>query len=291
MQTDVRRETVTTVIFYHIPKTAGSSFLSAATANFPAEDLYIIDGAQVRHERSLAKFKNLSQARRDGIKFLLGHNSWGLDTFFSHPCTYIAFLRNPFNRIVSEYYHLIGKPAYLEDRVRFKMAGCSLAQYFEQGHIHWGHNVYVKMLLGIQQRDYAVTQHDYHRAAGILESRFACVGITERFDESLLLFNHVLGWSIKKYARRNTADNYKREEVNCGELKAMCRELEQYDILLYGKFRERFEAAIEQVSDLSVKLAELRENVAIHTAAEQRGFSKVCRRLAKRIVGARSAFL
>ena len=273
-----------TVIFYHIPKTAGSSFLSAATTSFPASELYLIDGTQKGNAKSIERFKSLSQHKRDRIKFLVGHNSWGLDCYFSHPCAYIGFLRDPFKRIISEYYHLIRKPAYHEGRKKFKAAGYTLQEYFDKGHLYWGHNLYVKMLIGRRDPDYQVTQEDYNQAVELLDTRFACVGITERFDESLLLFNRVLGWNIARYARRNVADNYSAAELDTVRLSEVCRQLYSYDILLYERVRQRFDEQLNSVSNLQVRLSTLRENVCSYTDSENRRFSVACRRLVKRIV-------
>ena len=277
-------ETPRTMIFYHIPKTAGTSFRSAVIANFPAKDLHLIDGSELGNEPSIAKFKSLPQSKRDRIKFLFGHNTWGLDSYFSHPCTYITFLRDPFKRTISEYYHLLRKPGHLEQRRKIKAEGYTLRDYFEYGHVYYGHNRYIKLLIQKRDRDYQVTEQDYARAVELLEKRFSGVGITDRFDESLLLFSHVLGSNINRYARGNTAQNYDRQAVDTAELRTLCDELNKYDILLYEHFRKRFEAQLSEVCNLDERLSVLRENVRIYTASERRRFSAACRVWIKKIV-------
>lgn len=86
------------------------------------------------------------------------------------------------------------------------------------------------------------------RAKSNLRQHFAAVGLTERFDESVALFGHALGWSqLLGYESRNRSQNrplhdtISREVLNKVEAdNALDIALYQYAQGLFGEQRERY---------------------------------------------------
>lgn len=78
-----------------------------------------------------------------------------------------------------------------------------------------------------------------------LEEHFSVVGLSERFDESLLLFKRHYGWKNIYYVKHNvTRERPLKEEVPPEELRLIERHNE-LDMELYRYARERFERVIK----------------------------------------------
>jgi hypothetical protein len=82
-----------------------------------------------------------------------------------------------------------------------------------------------------------------------LRHDFAAIGLTERFDESLLLFRWRLGWThMPFYVSRNVnSDRPSTEELPEDAVEAV-RVQNQLDLALYCFARERFETAWEDMA-------------------------------------------
>lgn len=107
------REEAGTIIFLHIPKAAGTTLLQIIHNPYPAKDCYEF-GSDAN--LSMAYFKKMPAEQKQYIKMLSGHMSFGLPQFMPQPTTHITILREPVERIISYYYHVLDNPAhYLYD--------------------------------------------------------------------------------------------------------------------------------------------------------------------------------
>ena len=253
------------VIFYHIPKTAGSSFYSVAYENFDRSSLFIVDSSQTGHRASLEKVRSLPVEEKQKLRFILGHGTFGLHAYFQQPCAYITFLRDPIARMCSDFYHLTRTDAEIPERVAFKTSTPELDDCLKEGELHYGRNPYVKMLLGIKDRRYEATLEDLEKADHTLLEQFALVCPTDRFDEGLVLLNEKMGWKIKGYDRSNVADNYDRSAVNIDDLRDRYLSLYALDEELCQRWSRRFENELSKVNDLERKLNILRLGVRQRT--------------------------
>ena len=85
-----------------------------------------IDGACV--QESVGEFKKLPEALRERIIVLKGHLYFGLHEFLPRPSTYITILRDPVDRVISNYYYVLRTPShYLHHEIRSQ--GMSLREY------------------------------------------------------------------------------------------------------------------------------------------------------------------
>ena len=88
----------------------------------------------------------------------------------------------------------------------------------------------------------ACTDEMLERAKRNIEGHFAVVGITERFDESLILLQRAFGWRRVSYVSANVARG-ERPEPSPGALQLIARH-NRLDDELYRWVGERFDAAI-----------------------------------------------
>jgi hypothetical protein len=205
--------------------------------------VYTIDGV----ERKLPDFLKLSEEQKRQIKILTGHVGFGLHSYFPQSTTYFTFLRNPVDLVTSYYYYVrysVEHP-YHQLIVSQKM---SLKDFLESQIDEHMHNTQTRMLAGKANSGtyYECTEDDLEVAKNNLSQYFSVVGLTEKFDETLLLLQNVFGWQNLHYARMNvTRKRPSTEELgeNTGE---MIVQANQLDIELYQYAQAVFYEQIEK---------------------------------------------
>lgn len=219
--------TDTCIIFTHIPKTGGVSFINLIKRQFKSNEIllwwptknYPIDAAE-----------NLFSALPRETKLIQDHIPFGIHSYLPLPATYITFLREPIKRTISDYNfwywinHRNRKINHIHDLEYFcEMTGDNLMTRFISG-LDLQH---VYKLGGLNNfRLKRVTENailpDYCQqcppemleiAKKNLKNHFSFIGITERFDESLVLLKRNLAWKNIYYYKKNVAPYFKRNVI------------------------------------------------------------------------------
>lgn len=172
---------------------------------------------------------------------------WLQDTMGEH--NLITLLRNPVNRAISFYNHLsLDKELSFDDYLNF---------HHEPNHqAHW---------LGYEQG-----QQDF------LRSTFASVGITERFDESLLLFRRALGMNLDEVLYVKQRDKVQKtityEDLTQEQLERLM-ELDNLDWELYRQAETLVQQRVDAIPQLPEELVKYQEALAdlTHPLWQQRG--------------------
>lgn len=233
-----------TVIFVHIPKTAGTTLHRIIERQYPRNRIFTI--GRLSHE-SIDEFKSMSEARRAQFRVLKGHMGFGLHAYIPGPSAYFTVLREPVERVISFFYWVRRTPHhYLYDFVTSEDVG--LREYLQSRANIMLDNAQVRMLSGVW---YDLGFGDcitdtLETAKRHLRDRFTVVGLTERFDETLILLKSAFGWRNPYYARQNvTAQRPTRNELPPGTLDAILQ-THQLDIQLYQYATELFADQIHQ---------------------------------------------
>lgn len=159
------------LIFIHIPKTAGTSFRLAAQERINPKAILKDYGpnSQVTSQIILDTVYNKSKGKeslvneiiQNKIQFLTGHfHAVKYLDIFDDNVRWCTFLRNPIQRVISEYHHLVGANTYDKPLDCFisEQANCSRQS---------------QLISGLRLTD------------------FYFVGITEYYNDSLELFNKI----------------------------------------------------------------------------------------------------
>lgn len=245
------------LIFLHIPKAAGSTLHPILERHFPKNVRHsIYDDVVTKMDR----FRSLPLAERSRIRLLKGHFPYGLHDSLVGKTTYITLLRDPVERVVSHYYYVKRTPRhYLYDQV---VSGkMSLADYVKSDITIELDNDQVRLLAGVYPDvPYGSCAREHlDIAKQHVEQDFALVGLSERFDESLVLMCIALGWTWLPYYRNLnvTKGRPKHREIDPDVIAAI-RETNHLDIELYDWVTERFNQLAHQHRDeLSARLQRL----------------------------------
>jgi len=186
------------IIFLHIEK-AGGSTLHNILANFYSNDTvlhlnYMSDGK--------AEIESVNQ---DQIPLIKGHIGYGVHKYIKKDFKYYTMMRNPVERVVSYYFYVKQKSIAPHFNL-IKSSNWSIVDYIKKAENVQMDNGQIRYITGTNKAFGTINEKDLEQAKLLIEEHFISVGLTERFDESLILLKNKIGW--KKYPV------YERANVN-----------------------------------------------------------------------------
>src|ERR1044072_8485917 len=92
------------VIFLHLPKTAGTTLNRLIEWEYPLFQMYSIDPVFFRW--SWKHLQHLSEERLKKTRVFKGHMLFGLHEILPQPATYITGLCDPVDRVISAFYFM-----------------------------------------------------------------------------------------------------------------------------------------------------------------------------------------
>lgn len=228
-----------TVIFLHIPKTAGTTLYEIFKANYHPAEIY---NREFSGDDGASPLINLSMERRAAIRLLWGHFPFGLHQYLPGPFTYFTFLRDPVERVISHYYYLLNHPKmfWIPEEIREK--NLTLYEILEREMIMDIKNMYTRLLAGLPYLFPAdgYTEQHLETAKYNLQNYFSVVGLVERFDESLLLLKKTYGWRNIYYVQDNVNRQRPGRETIPPETIALIEQQNNLDMELYRFGQELF---------------------------------------------------
>jgi hypothetical protein len=243
------------VIFLHLVKTAGTTLNQVLDREYakilsfyiPRESKELFDG-----------FKE--KLKTGNPELIRGHFEWGWHVFLSQPFIYITLLREPVARVISEYFYILGKTDHpLFDQVAAK--NISIADYVKN---FLPSNLQTRKISGLTFANNSGIPQDIEINAGNmlkiakenLDNYFAIVGLTEKFDETLILLKREFGWDWPFYTRQNvTREKIAQENIPASTIEII-KEHNLLDIELYEYARQLFNKKIQQQGESFFKEVE-----------------------------------
>jgi Sulfotransferase family len=227
-----------TLIFLHIPKTGGTTLYKILARQYWRAQTLTFDGCSSQIER----FKTLPPARRGRYRLIKGHLHFGLHHFVPGASTYITFLRNPVERVLSFYHHARSKPDHYLYSV-LATERLDLETQLAQDVTLELFNEQTRLLAGGEWEDprRPVTRAALTRAQANLRAHFRVVGILEESDASLLLLRHAFGWQMPYYVKENVAKDKPDSASLDAETRALIQDANSFDLELYEYARELFD--------------------------------------------------
>jgi len=227
-----------TLIFIHIPKAGGITLCHTLLRLYDPSHVYWLHSPDLECAGELSKLP-IDQRRQ--LKVLMGHMPFGLHALLTQQTSYITFLRDPIERTLSYYSYVSQRhpdDLYYDAAVN-KM---SLEDYLKSG--LFADNDQTRRLAGIPS-DEPCTIETLEIAKRNLHEYFSGVGITKYYDETLIMWKQLFGWSMPYYKRENiTKQRLSREEVTPETLKIIENQ-NGFDIQLYQHVKDLIEGEIQ----------------------------------------------
>ncbi|OIJ18540.1 hypothetical protein BKP45_19035 [Anaerobacillus alkalidiazotrophicus] len=181
------------LIHLHMPKTAGTTLKYIIGKNIDRNSNFHVYKADPERDAIL------KQLTKKNVACIQGHFPFGVHHYFSSPSTYITMLREPAERIISEYYFI--RSIRTHDQFE-KVMNMSLEEYHNQNE-HM--NLQTRLISGYLG-DQLTTAH-LEQAKQHIENYFSVVGLTEMFDQSLYLMKKFFNWQTIDYRKQNITKN------------------------------------------------------------------------------------
>jgi hypothetical protein len=205
-------------------------------------------GIEDWNERTIAGYWELPARKREAIRVCTGHFSFGVHEGLPRPSTYFTLLRDPIDQTLSEYHHrtLQGLDVSLRDYIlsRSGASGNGQTQRLAGTALH-------RSGLSAQEMLDAAKQH--------LAEHFSVVGVTERWEETLLVLAEVFGWKRPYYHKRNVFPGRPRREDVDDAVLELIHQQNQLDVELHRFAREEFEMRLaREHPDIESRVDQLR---------------------------------
>ena len=192
------------ILHLHIPKTGGTTLNKYIYQHWSGENRYVAEDDYFHSGvyyfptgflyESAARIPACirSMLLRDDLRAVVGHFCFGIHRHVIRPWAYVTLLRNPVDRIISLYYHLSPTGAI------------SIEEFISNPSYKIFENDQTRRLAGIEPKLARCSRPTLQRAKENLQRYFSVVGVTERFDETLVLLKRKFGWTDKlDYYLRN----------------------------------------------------------------------------------------
>jgi len=245
------------IIFVHLPKCGGTTLFRLVEWEYSPLSVFFVDGRFYRWS-----FNRLIRSRFDKLadmQVFQGHMPFGLHKLLSVPATYMTMLREPVDRVISEYYYRHNRLQHpYEDHWMKKL---SLEEYIRTTPQH---NIQTKLLAGRPSGyDFLAgecTAETLAAAKENLAQQFSLIGLTERFEESLALAKLVFGWKIEHFADFNITGKRPAKSSVPQPIRDLIADHYRYDVALYEHATALFNDAVaRRENELRAELAAVRQ--------------------------------
>jgi hypothetical protein len=255
------------VVFVHIPKTAGTMLAEVLRLNEPGKlNLRVanIFKAGSGGAKTSAEYVRLrTEGALDGVRLITGHFPLAVREHLPEGrelrcCT---ILRDPVERTISHYFAIreasARRSVEKESALALLPDDATLDDAHEGGYLY--DNLQTRMLSGVDKPFGAVTEEMLDRAKRNLSEALTTFGLTERFDESLLLAKRRLGLrTVLAPERPRTNEKRPRGNAIPDDMRQSAERRNAYDIELYQHAQQLFDETPELTElALQVELAAL----------------------------------
>lgn len=221
-----------------------------------------------RHRSEYRAFLQRPQAERDAYRLFYGHMPFGIHEAVRGETLYVTMLRDPVERVISQYYNIALNKAEREN---------SDAKPLEEWAKHPLHaNAMTRLLAGwrpdaddpagVYDSAHPLPADAVEIALHNLRTHFAVVGMTEAFDESLLLMKKAFGWGSMAYVRKNIGQRRRKLDRTTPEIRALIAEHAHMDMALYAAAKDMYAEKVRAYGPaLAADFAALQQEKARYT--------------------------
>ena len=229
-------------VFIHLPKTGGTTLLHILSNQIYFERFKLLQPTRHTHPKDflVSVESQIDQILQSENKTAVigGHFGFCAHHRLNDPGSYFTVLRNPVERVISEYYFMKYKGMYYAKLIEDE--NLDLIGYINHPEIYYLNNLQTRLIAG---EKYAsgdqVTQRTFEKSLNHLR-QFAAVGLTGQMEETLAMFYLMLGWKRLPYYLKANVNEHKPQESVSNEVRAAIEKREQFDLQLYNEATRLF---------------------------------------------------
>lgn len=240
-----------TAVFYHLPKTAGTSINRVIQQNYAARQIVQATGDQ---HAFVAQLKGWPDEKKREVRLLQGHFGFGVHQHLPQRAKLFTLLRDPVERTLSYFNHArTHSNHYLYELIHTN--NWSLVDLLQSGEALMLNNGQTRLLSGVWG-DMAFGEVDdaVGETAVSHLNQFAVVGLTEQFDATLLLLRHNFNWHHLFYTRANVGQNRPKQAQLDAETLALIKKANQQDLRLYSHATQLLEQQKHKIPHFWLRL-------------------------------------
>lgn len=219
-------------IHLHIPKTGGTTLRDIIQRQYRAEKILMIP----KLEESENILKEVSTSQINQLKLIQGHLKYGIHNHFHRRAKYFAIIRDPINRVLSTYYYVLSQknnPQNLSTSNN-QMTIYDFVQSGVNPFLINGQTQLISGKTGNIDNPIIESEELFSLAKENIENDFLFLGITEMFDETILILKNMLGWHMPYYSIANRTKKKPNYDAVNPTIISFIKEHNQLDIKLYN---------------------------------------------------------
>ena len=228
------------ILFLHIPRTGGTTFRDLIRRQYKQYEIL-----EIKHfDNAIGTIKNIPEEKIQLLKIVIGHFPFGIHQYFPQSCKYITFIRHPISRVISTYNYTLNNQNHPHHEEVSKM---SISDYIKSNIEIFIDNGQLRIISGVLYSDenpiFGKCDIELiHKAKFNVDKYFLLVGISERYNETLLLLKKLLGWKLPFYSIANISKK-KLNNSNQGYLTEI-KNINKLDIEFYDAINRDFDNKI-----------------------------------------------
>lgn len=229
-------------VFIHIPKTAGTSVCRLLSDSVFFKKFRRLNPTRFTHPKDFLRGveDQLQEVINSGrYECVGGHFGFGAHPKLTRPQDYFVMLREPVDRVISEYYYMFQQGFYYKELIDSEKL--TLGGYLHHPETAYLNNLQTRLISGVSyDSGDEVTEEMFLLAVENLK-KFVAVGLTERFHESVGLYHVKMNWSRTPLSAFTNQNNLRpaMDKISETELEQV-KEREKYDLALYREAEKIF---------------------------------------------------
>jgi hypothetical protein len=220
-----------TLLFMHIPKTAGTALRETILNNYKQSEIAYIypdpPGFPVHNLR------DLPLCQRAQFRLVVGHFQYGIHEEIPNDYSYFTIVRNPVRRVWSHYQYLVE----FKDPLAVRNGEIkSLEEMFDSRVTTNLDNLMVRCFAGVDEKDFppgSINAEVYDLAARHAQDAFLYIGDQERIGDAYLFLQQKFGWHWSIPPEMVNSGSYTSTEQTGDLDAALIRRFNMWDCKLY----------------------------------------------------------